>query len=571
MLVLFHYLHSSIKVSKKSFSSFLNTNFFLILVFALSAFIRFYQISQVPVSLYWDEIAVGYNAYSILHTGKDEYGNYLPVLFESYHDQKMPLFVYLSSVSIAFFGLNEFAVRFPSALFGLTGIVFLFFLIKELTNKVEKSKYYLALLSAFIFCITPWHIIFSRTGYEANIALTFLLSGLYFFVRGLNRSLYFLLSVICYVLACYTYRSSLLFASCILFFLITYFYKDLRKIDIKKIILLILFATILFLPLGLNFIQKGDERFSQVSIFSNQNESIATNVRKIQESGNSFIAKALFNRRMVYVNQFLTGYFSHFKPDFLFFAGDGNPRHGVKGMGVLYYWQLPFILIGIWYFLKHDRKLSFIMLGWLAISPISSSFAVPTPHALRALPMVIPFAAFTAGGIICILQILKSERNKYLFGIVLFFVLILNLSFFVKHYYIQNTEIANSQWGDGYKQLVVEVANLSDKYDKVVISGHYWQPYAYFLFYLKYDPVLYQKNGSSVSFDKYIFGGTDWDKSVGRAELNDVDLKSYANNAKKILVALSPAEYLTQVSHVTPIKNIKNHKGDVVFILAQVN
>src|SRR3989344_7494950 len=96
--------------------------YLLILVFTLAVLLRFVNLSHMPPSLSWDEVSFGYNAWSILKTGKDEYGIPFPFLFRAFDEYKQPGLVYLTVVSEAIFGLNEFAVRFPVALSGV-GIV----------------------------------------------------------------------------------------------------------------------------------------------------------------------------------------------------------------------------------------------------------------------------------------------------------------------------------------------------------------------------------------------------------------------------------------------------------------
>ena len=96
----------------------------LVLIIVLAAFLRFYQLGVNPPGLNWDETAHGYNAYSILKTGRDEYGYFMPLSFRSFDDYKPPLYTYLVVPSVAIFGLNSFAVRFPSALLGVLAVLF---------------------------------------------------------------------------------------------------------------------------------------------------------------------------------------------------------------------------------------------------------------------------------------------------------------------------------------------------------------------------------------------------------------------------------------------------------------
>lgn len=73
----------------------------LVVVVLLAFFLRFYQLGETPVALNIDEVAIGYNAYSILQTGKDEFGKVLPVVFRSYDDFKPPLLIYLTVLPVA--------------------------------------------------------------------------------------------------------------------------------------------------------------------------------------------------------------------------------------------------------------------------------------------------------------------------------------------------------------------------------------------------------------------------------------------------------------------------------------
>ena len=106
--------------------------FLLLIVVFIAIFLRVYKLGSVPPSLNWDEVSLGYNAYSILHTGKDEYGKFLPLILQSYDDYKPALYAYLAIPSVALLGLTEIAARIPSVTFGVTAIILVYFLVTEL-------------------------------------------------------------------------------------------------------------------------------------------------------------------------------------------------------------------------------------------------------------------------------------------------------------------------------------------------------------------------------------------------------------------------------------------------------
>ena len=122
-------------------------------------------------------------------------------------------------------------------------------------------------------------------------------------------------------------------------------------------------------------------------------------------------------------------------------------------------------------------------------------------------------------------------------------------------------------WADGNKQLVSYVQANQSKYPVVIISGHYWKPYIFFLFYEKYNPLTYQTSGTEKMFAKYLFGGVEWGKN--EFELGNVDLVKMANY-QHALVALSPEEYGLQKNSGKMITTIKDSAGNVIFIISEI-
>ena len=146
-----------------------------IVIFGL--FIRTYHVAENPPSLSWDEVSIGYNAYSILKTGKDEHGRFLPLdSFIAYGDYKPPLAIYSAVPFVFLFGLTDLAVRLPAAVFGTLSILLTYFVVLELFSTYSQ-KNNIALLSSALLSISPWHVNLSRGGFEANVALFFVLLG----------------------------------------------------------------------------------------------------------------------------------------------------------------------------------------------------------------------------------------------------------------------------------------------------------------------------------------------------------------------------------------------------------
>src|SRR3989344_4276055 len=183
----------------------------LLSIIILASFLRLYKLPSYPAGLNADEAALGYNAYSLLTTGRDELGRPWPVNLESFGDFKPAGYAYMLIPIIKIFGLTEFAVRLPSAIFGILAVLFIYLLVRELTSLTPLSLSKrgdggeLALIAAFMLAINPWHLHFSRGGWEVNVATTLLLIGVWSFVKWhKNPKIHFLaLSTLHFALSMY--------------------------------------------------------------------------------------------------------------------------------------------------------------------------------------------------------------------------------------------------------------------------------------------------------------------------------------------------------------------------------
>ena len=151
----------------------------IILVIAL--FLRVYKLDSVPAALFGDEIDVGYQAYSLLETGRDINGRFLPFYIKSLSEYRTPLFIYSDIPFIALFGLNEWGIRANPVFWGVLSILGLYLLVSKITNQK------IGLIAAFLMTISPWHMQYSRAAYEATMLLSFLIFGTYFFILSFEK------------------------------------------------------------------------------------------------------------------------------------------------------------------------------------------------------------------------------------------------------------------------------------------------------------------------------------------------------------------------------------------------
>src|SRR5258708_30727420 len=193
---------------------FKNTKLILIGILVIAFALRIFQIDKVPVSLFGDELDLGYQAYSILHTGRDYYGNKMPLQFHSLAEYRTPLYLYSAVPTVALFGISPLGVRLPAVIFGVLGVWALYLLVKELTKRED-----LALVSAAVLTFSPWHLEYSRAGFEVTELLFFLIMGLYLFFRALRQNKYLWMSAVCFALTPWVYSTAKLFMPLLLLFL----------------------------------------------------------------------------------------------------------------------------------------------------------------------------------------------------------------------------------------------------------------------------------------------------------------------------------------------------------------
>ncbi len=484
---------------------------FLAILF-LAFILRFYKLGQIPLSLDWDENSNAYNAYSILKTGKDEYGDFLPITNRSFDDYKPPLYMYFNIPSVAVFGLTPFAARLPSAIFGFLTVPVLYLLAKKLFEnsnlKFEIGNYLkldIPTVAMLMLAISPWHLQFSRVGFEATVGLFFAASSITAFLYGLKNKKLLIVSGILLALSAYTYHAERIFVP--LLFIATFFIwkKDILSVPKKYLAGFLLITITLALPLVVLIPPKVILQRFEVTTGRPRLEDIEKSIKFIlqdQDLGLKF-GNFIHNRRLVIGQSYFGNYLSNFDFNYLFTTGDDNFRHHIEGIGMLYLFELPLFLAGIFMLLKNGNKTGAFIIAWLIIAPIPAAPAVPNPHGNRGLQMIIAFELISAYSLVFLLsqKIYLSKIIKLLFATWMLISFFAYLHNYWHHYPYDKAEF----WQYGYKEAVIESEKVKDKYVKINVDHSLEQAYVFWLFNTKYNPEQYQKTGSRYNFDKYYF------------------------------------------------------------------
>lgn len=523
----------------------------------LGLIVRMYQLSGIPPSLSWDEASLGYNAYAIATSAHDEHGEFLPLArFIAFGDYKPSGYIYSAVPFVALLGLDEFSVRLPSMLAGVLSIIVVYFLAKEL---FLNSK--ISLLSSFFVAVSPWAIHFSRAAFESNLAMFFNLLGVYFFVVGRRRKFSIVFSYIFFVLSFYTFNANRIIVPLLLIALHFLYLKDSIK-NVKWIVLSIFMSILLLLPsVGYLTNRESKLRFQEVSIFNNLIPIEISN-KRIQIDGGSFFAKLIDNRRIIFAQDYLKHYFDNFSGRFLFTHGDGNPRLSLQDMGMLYVFDLPLLLLGIYYLILKKGKNRMIILIWIIVAVIPAATARETPHALRILSILPTFQLLSASGLYYLNTLFSSMSLRVLGKKGIFSLL--SLTFAISfYYYLHNYHIHypirwSGEWQYGYKQMVTYVSNIKNNYDQIFVTNELGRPYIYFAFYEKY-PVSQFLTDKDARRDWFGFWTVD---GLGKYRFNFDGIEKAQGNILLVTTSASIPE------NFKVINTIYNLSGDKVFTIA---
>jgi 4-amino-4-deoxy-L-arabinose transferase-like glycosyltransferase len=311
-----------------------------------------------PPSLYWDEASIGYNAYSILKTGQDEWGTSYPLNFRAFGEFKLPVYIYTVAVFEFILGPTELAVRLPAVLFSLVS-VFLTFLIGR---KIYDNKI-VGLVAAFVVTIIPWWFLISRVGYEANSGLMFYLLGVYLWLHTKKWRFGLFAAVISFGLSLYSYNSFRIVTPLTITFLLLTSRPWEGNIREKWRALLLsgILMALILIPV-IKFTLTENSRFQTVGIFNQPSSQI--------------------------VKAFTLNYLSHLSPDFLLISGDKNLRSHIGYGGSLYWPLLPLLVIGIYASWKNKIYLPLVL---VLIGIIPAAITKESPHVLRTVAVFLSY------------------------------------------------------------------------------------------------------------------------------------------------------------------------------------
>lgn len=550
----------------------------VVFIFIVGFFLRVLFLDKYPVGFTPDEASFGYDAYSLLKTGKDQWGETFPLIFRSFGDFKLPLYGYLAVPSIALFGLNEYATRFPNALLGSFAILGTYLL----AGALFKDKR-IQLIGALLFAFSPWHISLSRGAFEANLSVFFLSFAVYFALRGIekNSTPYYLLSSLLFSLNLFTYHSARLFTPILMIALAIYardrIFKDQRiEAVLKKFSLpLLLFASFMVLT-SMSLFSGGTTRGADISIFKPTDSWLALSQKQYgaQEFGLPSILSRVFANKATFVfDQFVKSYFTYISPQFLFTKGAGEWTYGmIVDYGVMYFFEIVFLGTLLYSLVKRKLdKASYFLIAWYLLAILPASLTKGPGHAANRAAIVMPsLQILSAYGAVLLYDLLK-DKNKYFHKLSIpvfhFLVAFCLINFSVNYFFFTPINAAEGMLY-GRQELVEFVQPIEKNYEQIIMSKRLSEPHIYVAFYNKVDPLTYQvesKDWLRYEKDNLSFVDQLGEYKLGKYIFKDMYFNLYSSMPNTLLVG-KYGEFPQDVE-LESLKLLEYPKHDKAFLI----
>ncbi len=507
-----------------SLKSLVNKYWPIAVVMLVGGALRLPSLLSNPISLFSDEIDMGYQAYSLLKTGCDYSGYCFPVQFHSFSDVQPPIPIYLIALSNLLGFSLEISIRLVPAIFGILGILVTYLLVENLKSKkiFNIDLPHLGIMSASILALVPWHLTYSRIGFSLAMLYFFVVFGFYLLTKSLitnkNGYLYWSFVVLGLTPMVYNTAKMAILLYPILILLIPGVLAIIRS-DIKSKLAIIF----LFVPFLLMLLAGGTaSRFNYISIFTDPTASTTVDQQRLLDSGptaavgtkTALYSKLIHNKPLLFSQKLLNNFFGLISTDFLFVNGDPNLRHSPKDWGMFYKVLFIPLLLGVFYIFRfQDLKLVNFLFILSLVSLVTSAVTRDGgAHASRSFLFLLPLVVTTAIGLSYLLKL-----NRLVFSILVIIFILESVSF-LHDYWFHYRYYSETSWSNGLKEVVVKAQKHGNL--PVVISPKNEHPLIFYLFYNRFDPQKFQ----SYLRDNNLFNNLDGKYNLDGNQIGDTNL-----------------------------------------------
>lgn len=467
----------------------------LLFVLIIASVFRLVWLDSIPSGFDMDEVQVGYNAYSILKTLRDENGRLLPVHTSFFNESRPMLSMYLTAASIAVFDLSVFAVRVTGAALGVTSVFLTYLLVKLLFQ-----NYKLSLLVSGLLAISPWHVILTRSTADGAIGLTFMLLSSVWLVLWISKgkAKFLFLIYLSWVMTFFAYIGArpIIFLHAVFWIIALAATGDRKKAGTLTILVLIfaILPTYLTVRSG-----EGLARYQQIGNITWKAAEARLAVPFLEDGQTRFplLATRLFHNKLENsLREFLREYTKYVNGNFLFIQGGFPIRYVIPEQSLEYWFEVPFFLIGLFTLLRRPSRSGIFAIFWFMAGALPAALTTEdSPNLQRSVFMLPGLQIITVIGAAALANAIR-KRSIVMKRLLAAGFLILG-SWEVGRFVHQSVihQPIHEPWHRNvqFPQIVAYVTEVEKNYNKVVISKSGTEPYLYFLFFGKVDPTVGQQ------------------------------------------------------------------------------
>lgn len=508
------------------------------LIVVIAVIVRCWGFGHNPPSLYWDEMSLLYDGWSIAETGKDLHGHSWPlVAFESFGDYKPSGYFYLVALSIKLLGLHEWAVRVPSLVAGILIVILVGLLSEKMFAGLKWRGWRLSWLVMLVAALNPSLIHLSHVGFETNVATMWVLLGVVLLYptkkrqeKKIDWSMIF--GEIALLLAFYTYHATRVVAPCLGIYLVSWrlwscwqnqkHNKQWWRACLPTLSLMAGIAMVVVWPFLFGDKGQLSSRFVETSIFGNQETIIASNQCR-EVVGETLMSRVWCHRYWFWLREIVSRFTSHLSFDYLALVGDSNGRHSVGWWGILFPWEVIGFWAGVLWLVEHRKthlSATIFTCFWLVMGLIPASITLATPHLLRSeniLPLLLVIISL---GWVRLASLVTKKWQEYYWIILV--VIYLGGAVVWNYYYHSYYRVADAAWWqDGYREADEVLARWQELYPQlpVYVTREMGRPSIYYFWYRQLQPEQVQAQAGQEKMDQgefvtwspdNIFFGTGW-------------------------------------------------------------
>ncbi|MFC1649229.1 hypothetical protein ACFL2C_00765 [Patescibacteria group bacterium] len=465
----------------------------LTIIVVLGAFLRFYKLAEIPSGFYVDEAAIGYNAYSVIKTGADEYGKTWPIFLRSYNAYSSPMYMYLTTFAVSAYGLSIWSTRFLSALVGSMSIVVVYLILKNID--VIKSRLSV-IATVTIFTISPWSIFFSRGAFEANLAFLFLCVSVLAIFKSKERKWLFVLAVAILSISTYAYQAQRLIAVFLTGYSVFWVFrpKSIRGLFNKFTIT----SAIVFV-----FIQIPQILIMTKPAFGSRAGGLFYKDDVLTQS-DKIPLPYFVSYLLSFIREFGAKFVSYLSPRSLFHLPDPDTQRSIPELSAFYSWVVIPFLVGIYQLLKLLKREYVQFVVALTIITILPAALTTDPFStLRSLGLLLPVTIIITMGI----DKLISYKPK-ITCLTLLLLIVISLIQLWRSYFVLFPTLYAKSWDYGYRELVQEIETRPDT--KILIDENRNNPsYIKLAFFMQLDPEILQQSVDMPIAEDY-YGGQEF-------------------------------------------------------------